>query len=575
MSTHASRVRSLINSLCGDQIGFTLSRATTLEIPCALFSGDSEINAREEEIVVIRDSHEGVPLILGILRRIRRLEPFLRPEQRVTLIEFPDEVERIETMHYTNAVVIPLAEIHITSGGVRLQKVVRYVPFPKSTIHRLRSGHALTNLLRQLLGNIEPLIVGHHIFTSDLEIPLDPRYICYHIGVFGATGTGKSRLVMALANEIIQKTDYAVIIFDHTGLDYADKAFGLPSTCIIRSLQIIPSPDALSSWFIRRLRVSDQVAPYVEATVFRWYHCTNQASEISVNFESDQDALQRIQAVWNQIRNGRIRPRLTQIQNWEQQLAQLIAMIRQALMQYPSLWSSRDLRECVRQVFRELLVSTALDLGAQRAQITLAMRFDQFIPSDLLLSMLFRIYTPAEILDEAFRAKSTHTAPLIIDLSYDFDIETKRSIVASVIDATWERVFQTRREISMIFVIDEAQNYASRNAGYCKDAVESIAREGRKWGLGLIIVSQRLVGSIDTDIRANLNTLFFSRLSQLSDVKEVANYADVAGIGKENLAQLDEREFFIAGLMNPIRKAIAIHVRNVSGWIVRQSQQGS
>lgn len=43
----------------------------------------------------------------------------------------------------------------------------------------------------------------------------------YHIAVVGTTGTGKSRLVKALVDEVIEKTSWSVIVFDHTGVDYA------------------------------------------------------------------------------------------------------------------------------------------------------------------------------------------------------------------------------------------------------------------------------------------------------------------------------------------------------------------
>jgi len=40
------------------------------------------------------------------------------------------------------------------------------------------------------------LVLGKHKF-SGLEIPLKPDALKYHIGIVGATGTGKSRLVVA------------------------------------------------------------------------------------------------------------------------------------------------------------------------------------------------------------------------------------------------------------------------------------------------------------------------------------------------------------------------------------------
>ena len=550
----------LARQLCGEKIGFVLSRATTVEIPCALFSGDVELSIREEELVVVRDVHlkKGVPLILGVLRKLRRLEPFLRPEQRVPIIEFPKFLHSVETIPYSNVVVIPIAEISVVDNNVRLRSVIRYVPFPKSPVYRLRSGKALQSLLGQLLGGVEHLVVGTHIFTRDLEIPLNPKYLKYHVGVFGATGTGKSRLVMGLSYEIVRKTPYSVIIFDHTGLDYAHERFGLASACILRSTRIIATPDALIDWFIRKLRISSaQISQYIEATVFRWCRYLDQASRVSMTFSSQSEAMQRIKQLFENLTSGELD---------DQVLLDFIATVLNALSQYPILFNDSEVCGYVKEIFSKLLSETAENMGARYAQMTLGRRLEAFTSGEILANILFRKLNPREIIKYAYTAKQKYSAPIVIDLSYDMDIATKRSIVASIIDAAWEYVFETRKEVNIIFVIDEAQNYASRDAGYCKDSIESVAREGRKWGLGLIIASQRLVGSIDPNIRSNLNTVFFSKLSQTSDIDEVGKFADVTGISKSALAQLDEREFFVAGLMNPLRKALALHIREVTGW---------
>ena len=60
-----------------------------------------------------------------------------------------------------------------------------------------------------------------------------------------------------------------------------------------------------------------------------------------------------------------------------------------------------------------------------------------------------------------------------------------------------------------------------------------------------------------------MNTVLFSKLSQTGDLNEIKQFADITGIEQSDLAQLVPREFYVAGLMNPLRKPIAIRVKEV------------
>ena len=86
---------------------------------------------------------------------------------------------------------------------------------------------------------------------SGLKIPLNAHYAICHVGVFGATGMGKSRLVKALIDELIKH--YAIIAFDHTGVDYAP--FYKDEGCVVSSKSIEISADAFSSVVIDMARL--------------------------------------------------------------------------------------------------------------------------------------------------------------------------------------------------------------------------------------------------------------------------------------------------------------------------------
>ena len=127
--------------LLGQLIGFVLSEASVTQIPISIFSGEPEITVREEELVVICDEeHRNTPMILGVLRGISRLEPYLRRRVKVGIEEYPEAIDRIEKLAYTNVYVAPLAEIIVSDGISGLYRNVTYVPFPGSKVYRIRKG---------------------------------------------------------------------------------------------------------------------------------------------------------------------------------------------------------------------------------------------------------------------------------------------------------------------------------------------------------------------------------------------------------------------------------------------------
>ncbi len=521
-----------LEEILGEKIGFVLSNANAISIPFALFSGGPEVRIREENLAVIIDERASDIAILGVIRRIRRLEPFLRQYQRVSIIDFPHMYEDVEKLPYTNAEIIPLAELKIENGEIKsLSNTVTYIPFPGSKVHLLKKGKILSVLLESFLEGEKPLVIGEHKYTPGLEIPLNPKFLRYHVGVFGATGMGKSRLIKALVDEIVQKTDYSVIIFDHTGMDFAP--FYPRST--IYSTEIKLDPITAANWLVSKTRVSENVAQYIEGAFLKLF------SELE-DGESNDAIIREMIDIMNDYSKA------------EDEV------------------SREELADLFYQKLLNLIPRIAKQMGAKYADVQLKTRMELFVKPFEVANVLLRSLSPDDVIDYAREFKRTMNAPLVIDLSLEDTIEAKRAIIASIIRAVWNRVIEAVQksknggggnlEQKIIFVIDEAQNYAYR-ARYCEEQVEKIAREGRKWAIGLIIASQRLANSVSTDIRANINTIFFSRLNQTTDLDEISKFADISGVTLQSLAQLDQREFFVAGLMNPFRKPIVIRVKEV------------
>jgi len=103
------------------------------------------------------------------------------------------------------------------------------------------------------------------------------------------------------------------------------------------------------------------------------------------------------------------------------------------------------------------------------------------------------------------------------------------SLVGAVLRIIYEALFWSRylseggRERPLLIVLEEAHAYLGKEAsGPAGDAVRRIAKEGRKYGIGVMLVSQR-PSEIDTTILSQCGTMIAMRLGNSSDRQHVAS----------------------------------------------------
>jgi uncharacterized protein len=101
-------------------------------------------------------------------------------------------------------------------------------------------------------------------------------------------------------------------------------------------------------------------------------------------------------------------------------------------------------------------------------------------------------------------------------------------------------------------VVDEAQNFAPESGldpvRSSLEAMLRIAREGRKFGVGLIIASQR-PANINTGLRSQCNTHLIFRLVNSNDLDAIGSAVEAAdrAVVMTMLPQLDIGTCFVAG----------------------------
>ena len=100
-------------------------------------------------------------------------------------------------------------------------------------------------------------------------------------------------------------------------------------------------------------------------------------------------------------------------------------------------------------------------------------------------------------------------------------------LIGAILNITYEALFWGReraeggRKRPLLIVMEEAHRYLGRDdASPARDAVQRIVKEGRKFGIGAMIVSQR-PSEIDDTILSQCGTFFSLRLSNATDRSKV------------------------------------------------------
>jgi DNA helicase HerA-like ATPase len=99
-------------------------------------------------------------------------------------------------------------------------------------------------------------------------------------------------------------------------------------------------------------------------------------------------------------------------------------------------------------------------------------------------------------------------------------------------------------------VIEEAHNYAGAGLTHsCKRQLQRIASEGRKFGLGLCVISQK-PSKIDEEILSQCNTGIYMHITNPNDKNHIRNsFESINETIISDLDSLDVGESIIAGAM--------------------------
>jgi len=163
-----------------------------------------------------------------------------------------------------------------------------------------------------------------------------------------------------------------------------------------------------------------------------------------------------------------------------------------------------------------------------------------------------------EVLGRIFRVPVDNKPITILELT-GLPTEIVNVVVSVIARMTFDFAHWSEGKLPLMLVCEEAHRYvpANHSLGFepCKRAIARIAKEGRKYGVSLCIVTQR-PAEIDPTIVSQCNTVFALRMSNDRDQEIVKSALSDTGSGLlEFLSALGQREAlaFGDGVALPVR----------------------
>ncbi len=127
--------------------------------------------------------------------------------------------------------------------------------------------------------------------------------------------------------------------------------------------------------------------------------------------------------------------------------------------------------------------------------------------------------------------------------------EERRATVGDFLSAVFSKARETKGDFKTLVVVEEAHNYAPERSGATsKKVLQRIASEGRKFNVGLVVVTQR-PAYIAKDVIAQCNTNVIFRMINSNDINAIASTVEAISEGLlEQLPAFDTGQCIVTGV---------------------------
>lgn len=227
--------------------------------------------------------------------------------------------------------------------------------------------------------------------------------------------------------------------------------------------------------------------------------------------------------------------------------------------QQQGLFERADLKEIIKE-FRQSRISTSKQLGNNLENIIKEVnkklgKADETISIPYKAISKMRKYNLRIKKSDDLDIAKELAEGLIVNLSAQDNYEERQIAVLLFLRQIYEAAKSKKLPFNVVIFIDEAHNYVpSVYKSFCKEEILRLAREGRKYGITLCLISQR-PRWVDPTALSQCGNVFIFRIQNSDDKKHIFDSVSLPDSVKDiNIAKFDTGEMIVAGdiVKNPM-----------------------
>ena len=496
------------------------------------------------EVEVSNDIPSAAPIINGRLYKIGQIGTFVKiPIGNITIYGIVSSVSNTPSksdesnLKYTfGSHFLTVQLVGEKIGEDDFEKGIGTYPTINDEVHLVIEKDLFDIYGKKDAGSIE---IGKHSSSENLSVYTDlHRLVLRHSAILGSTGSGKSNTTVSILKAILD--DYQgsrVILVDPHG-EYPS---AFPDAKVFKindatNPLFIPfwlmSFDELAYFLVGAKPTDDQKPDYrlfrELVTNFKKENCTLKSGNVNPNFvTADSPIPFSARKLWHEMNwwlNASFRNSTKKDEQTRDQAA---------------IEDSGDYENLISAKFTSHL-STVSNQPPYKSQHMDFYSYEKKILSRLKDSRYDFLFNPGEYKDTS-SPKDLHNLLnewigsdkklAILDLS-GVPFEVLDITVGLITRFIYDSMFWGRDETytgknrPLLLAYEEAHSYLNKsdNNSYSKDAVEKVFKEGRKFGLGALVISQR-PSEISETILAQVGTFIALRLTNSGDQSIVKNSA--------------------------------------------------
>jgi DNA helicase HerA-like ATPase len=521
-----------------EEVGIVTGEAT---INSFQFYAHPDVDLKFGEFVVVRDSDGD--WVVGTVRELKNVNWLLnagRSTYHSLQLDIEEYGESISENEVTMVTVKILGKV-VVSGGVEI--LPPRTPVPNGS----RVYKANSELLRAIYyGGDGYIEIGNLLLRNDVPIYLNvDELVSRHFAILAVTGAGKSNAVAVLVSEIVNRLRGTVVILDPHG-DYVKLKLPKTGDKFVKRIEAKINPNELDS-----LELADLLGVRKDAQIQRTFleRAWDTVRHENPNLGGREIILRLKEKLedWVHERNNQywdpFEGRYRQIESLDSakrnSIVGVVIRISRFLRNYGTLLTSEDL---VSQI--ECGKVNVIDLGTlEEGQMRVVV--------GKLLSKIFEVRVDYE---KARKMISRLKEEYRVNSRVGERIRELEKLMRSI-----ERDYPALAE-PILVIVEEAHIFAPQ--GENDDSVRilsRIAREGRKFGVGLGIVSQR-PNKLNEDVLSQTNTKIILKIVNPKDHDYVLKASEqLSSDLLRDIASLGKGEAVIVGQAISLPALVKIH----------------